>query len=175
MRQAATGPAVPLAAALALALAAGCGNTAAGGTPGNPRDRTGAQAPPTWRIVAEGSAQAAFLARPGAAPDLVLWCRGDGRITLRAHVFDSPGATPDLVWDSPAGPVTFEAVRAQGGMRADDRKLVEGSTAATADTAARLAAARDGVAVRSGPVVWRAEGADPGAVMDGFTRRCAGA
>jgi hypothetical protein len=164
--------ALAAAALLATALTAGaCGNPA--GAPDNPRDREGAAAPPTWRIVAEGGAQAAFLSRPGAAPDLVLWCRGDGRITLRAHVFERPDAAPTLIWDSPQGAVAFEAVRAQGGMRADDRKLVEGSVAASADTLARLMAGKDTVLVRSGADSWQALQADPQGVMPGFTRACA--
>jgi hypothetical protein len=159
-----------LAALSALLLTGACTQAAA---PGNPRDRVGADAPPTWRIVAEGGAQAAFLSRPGAAPDLVLWCRGDGRITLRAHVFERPEGAPTLIWDSPQGPVAFEAVRAQGGMREADRKLVEGSVAVTPGTLARLVAAKDSVLVRSGADSWQALQADPDQVMEGFTRACA--
>lgn len=152
----------------------GAGAGGAGGETGDPRDRTGAAGPSRWGVIArpDGTA-AAFLARPGAAPDLVLWCRGDGTATLRAHVFKDPAASPDLVLDSPQGAVTFTAVRAQGGLRAGSSTLVEGAVDLTvADTRARLAAATPEVTVRSSGTVWQAPAADPDGVMQAFVAGC---
>lgn len=169
-----------LAGIVLLALAAGsCGPGAGGGAgdsrdAGDPRDRAGREGPSRWGVIArpDGTA-AAFLARPGAAPDLVLWCRGDGSATLRAHVFEEPAASPDLILDSPQGPVTFSAVRAQGGLRTGSSTLVEGAVDLTvADTRARLAAATAAVTVRSGGTVWQAPAADPDAVMQAFVAGC---
>lgn len=164
-----------VATALVALAAAGCqpAGSAAGET-GDPRDRAGGEGPSRWGVIArpDGTA-AAFLARPGAAPDLVLWCRGDGSATLRAHVFEDPAARPDLVLDSPRGAITFAGVRAQGGLRAGSSTLVEGAVDLTqADARARLAAATPNVTVRSGGTVWRAPDADPEAVMQAFVAGC---
>lgn len=170
---------LPLALAgltLATWAVAGCqpGGTGAAGDGSDPRNRTGSEGPSRWGVIArpDGTA-AAFLARPGAAPDLVLWCRGDGTATLRAHVFTDPAPAPDLVLDSPSGPVTFTGVRAQGGLRAGSSTLVEGAVDLKAgDARARLAAATGDVTVRSGGVVWQAPAADPAAVMEAFVAGC---
>ena len=137
----------------------------------DPRDRQGGPGAATWRLVADGAGHAAFLSRPGAAPDLVIWCRGDGRVTLRAHVFEAPARPPKLSLSTDAGSIAFEGARVQGGLRDVDRKLVEGATALTEETAAVLAAAAR-VDVTDGATTWRAAQADPQAVMAGFARDC---
>lgn len=161
-----------LAAVLVLALA-GC---EAPGGPDDPRDRVGGDGPPTWRLVAQGAEQAAFLSRPGAAPDLVLWCRGDGVIRLRAHVFDRPGPAPGLVLVGPGGQIVFEGVRAQGAIRDGGRTLVEGAAPATPEAIAILTAGASAPSVSAGPAspVWTTQEADPDAIIPGFAQGCAG-
>lgn len=165
-----------LAGVLLAVLALGACQPGGGGSgdASDPRDRAGSEGPSRWGVIArpDGTA-AAFLARPGAAPDLVLWCRGDGTATLRAHVFEDPPASPDLILDSPQGPITFTGVRAQGGLRAGSSTLVEGAVDLTAgDIRARLSAATASVTVRSSGTVWQAPDADPDAVMQTFVAGC---
>jgi hypothetical protein len=142
------------------------------GSGGNPRDRTGEVGALTWRVVVQPEGQAAFLSRPGAAPDLVLWCKDNGMMTLRAHVFDNPAAQPDLVMTTDGGSITFQNVRRQGGVRAGDRKLVEGSVI-TAD--GKLPEALRGAVnlqVSSGGVTYNAKEADPTGVLPAFAAAC---
>jgi hypothetical protein len=142
------------------------------GSGDNPRDRKGEDGKLTWRVVAQTDGQAAFLARPGAAPDLVLWCRDTGQMTLRAHVFENPAAQPNLIMKTAGATIVFQNVRRQGGVRAGDRKLVEGNVI-TADgklSAALLSAAT--LQVSSGSEEFSAKDTDPSGVLPAFTAAC---
>lgn len=149
-------------------LLAACG----AGDDGNPRDRTGSSGPPTWRIVADGAGSAAFLSRPGAAPDVVVWCRGDGRATVRAHVFERPADQPDLSLTTSGGIIVLEGVRRQGALRDGGRALVEGSVSMRDPKVQAVLAAASSTALTSRGVEWSAGNADPEGVMAGFAARC---
>ena len=138
----------------------------------NPRDRVGTEGPLSWRLVEQKSGAAAFLSRPGAAPDLVLWCDDQQRITLRAHVFPAPAAQPNLVLTTKAGRIAFKDVRRQGGVREADRKLVEGkiSLAETGVVEAILAASD--FTLTSGDVDYRAQPVDREQILPAFVTAC---
>jgi hypothetical protein len=156
----------PLAVLLAL-----CACSPAG-SGDNPRDRKGADGKLTWRVVAQADGQAAFLSRPGAAPDLVLWCRDTGQMTLRAHVFENPAAQPDLIMNTTGATIVFQNVRRQGGVRAGDRELVEGSVI-TSDGKLPLALLGAGtLQVTSGSEDYSAKDTDPNGVLPAFTAAC---
>jgi hypothetical protein len=157
-------------ALLALGILIGC-NPQSGD---NPRDRQGQPGATTWRIVADAQGQAAFLSKPGAAPDLVIWCRGDGLVTLRAHVFEAPANPPDLALKTDTGDILFQTVRNQGGMRATDRKLVEGQISASEPRVIAGLAALDEVKLRNGERVWSVSAADPQNVLPAFAAACKG-
>jgi hypothetical protein len=140
----------------------------------NPRDRQGAEGALTWRLVTQTDGQAAFLSRPGAAPDLVLWCNNSGLMTLRAHVFKDPKPQPDLFLSTAGGAATFQNVRRQGGVRAGDRKLVEGTVPSGDGKLALLLLGADSLTVTSGGVEFRARNADPNSVLPIFTQACTG-
>jgi hypothetical protein len=142
------------------------------GSSDDPRAREGETGPLTWRIVSQTDGQAAFLSRPGAAPDLVLWCRSDGQVTLRAHVFESPTANPDLTLDTDGGTVAFQNVRRQGGVRETDRKLVEGSVISSDGKLPQVLMGATNLTLRSGDVSYRAENTDSSGVLPAFTAAC---
>jgi hypothetical protein len=144
------------------------------GSRDDPRDRTGADGALTWRVVAQADGQAAFLSRPGAAPDLVLWCRNTGQMTLRAHVFENPVAQPDLIMKTQGGSIAFTNVRRQGGVRAGDRKLVEGSVMLTDANLPAVLNGAGNLTVTSGGVVYSATQADPTGILPPFTAACTG-
>jgi hypothetical protein len=138
----------------------------------NPRDRVGSGGPLSWRLVEQSKGAAAFLSRPGAAPDLVLWCDGKGQITLRAHVFADPKPKPDLVLTTSGGQIGFEHVRRQGGVRASDRKLVEGQISLDrAGVFATILGASD-LTLTSGGIDYKAVPADPDQVLPAFVTAC---
>jgi hypothetical protein len=139
----------------------------------NPRDRKGADGAMTWRIVAQADGQAAFLSRPGAAPDLVLWCNDGGLLTLRAHVFDDPKPQPDLILTTDGATAAFQNVRRQGGVRAGDRKLVEGTLPTHDSKLPLLLQGAGNVSVTSGGVEFSARNTDPKGVLPAFTQACA--
>lgn len=126
----------------------------------------------TWRVVKQSDGLAAFLARPGNAPDLVFWCRNKDEATLRAHVFEAPIANPDLQLETRGGRLVFTKVRRQGGVRAGDRILVEGTAALHDPKIAPLLQAADQLTLKSGQEIYRAENADPNQVMAGFLAAC---
>ncbi|WP_085340155.1 hypothetical protein [Aquidulcibacter paucihalophilus] len=138
----------------------------------NPRDRVGTEGPLSWRLVAQPSGAAAFLSRPGAAPDLVLWCDDRQRITLRAHVFKAPSAQPDLVLTTKAGRIVFQEVRRQGGVREADRKLVEGKIALADTGVADAILAASDFTLTSGDVDYRAQPVDRDQVLPAFVTAC---
>jgi hypothetical protein len=156
--------------ALALGCAAGCTPEA---TPGDPRARTGSEGPATWRLVAEGAGRAAFLSRPGAAPDLVLWCRGDATLTARAHGPARPDAPADLALITAAGTVRFTNVRRQGGLNDPARALTEGMVRLDPGVIATLGGAQTGklTIVREGNTSLYPD-ADPDQVLEGFLAAC---
>jgi hypothetical protein len=156
---------------LALATLSAC---TPAGSRDNPRDRTGADGALTWRVVAQADGQAAFLSRPGAAPDLVLWCRDTGQMTLRAHVFEDPAAQPDLIMKTDGGMIAFTNVRRQGGVRAGDRKLVEGSVIATDGKLPAVLNGATTLTVTSGGVDYSAKQTDPTGILPAFTAACTG-
>jgi hypothetical protein len=142
------------------------------GSGDNPRDRKGETGALTWRVVAQPDGQAAFLSRPGAAPDLVLWCKDNGLMTLRAHVFENPAAQPDLVMNTDGGSITFQNVRRQGGVRAGDRKLVEGSVITADGKFPEALRGAVNLQVSSGGVTYNAKDADPTGVLPAFAAAC---
>jgi hypothetical protein len=143
-----------------------------GDTDQDPRDRVGTGGPLSWRLVEQNKGAAAFLSRPGAAPDLVLWCDGKGQVTLRAHVFANPSPTPDLILKTSGGQIGFEQVRRQGGVRASDRKLVEGQIGLDrAGVAATILAASD-LTLTSGGVDYQGVPGDPDNVLPAFVTAC---
>jgi hypothetical protein len=158
-----------LALAMLLALP-GCGTAA--NDDGDPRNRTGGEGPATWRVVRETGRAAAFLARPGAAPDLVVWC-GQGALTLRAHVFKGEDLAADLSLTTPGGRIGFANVRRQGAVRDGRPGLVEGVGAIDPGTATLALAAAGDTRVAWGGEAYAVTGADPGGVMAGFASLCA--
>jgi hypothetical protein len=140
----------------------------------DPRDRKGGDGPATWRLVDEAGRAAAFLSRPGAAPDLVVWCKGDGRVTLRAHVFETDAAATDLSLTTPGGALAFANVRRQGALRGDRPALIEGSADATRAAAQAVLAQAGQVSVASGGERFDFAGADPDGLLAGFAKGCAG-
>jgi hypothetical protein len=155
-----------------VALALVCGCSPSGGQ-NDPRDRAGANTGPVaWRVVAQGDGHAAFLSRPGTAPDIVLWCRNRDEITLRAHVFDMPAANPDLKLEAGGGNLIFPQVRRQGGVRSGDRILVEGTAPMNDAKVAALLSATNSLVLSSGAETFRAVNADPANVMPDFVVAC---
>jgi hypothetical protein len=139
----------------------------------NPRDRKGGGGQAAWYVVAQDEGHAAFLAKPGTAPDLVLWCRNDGFMTLRAHVFDAPSANPNLTMTTSGGTLAFTQVRRQGGVRAGDRKLVEGRVALTDPSVAAIVQGAAKVTVTSGSETFAVQDADPNTQLPPFAQACA--
>jgi hypothetical protein len=138
----------------------------------NPRDRQGSEGASTWRVVNQSDGQAAFLSRPGAAPDLVLWCRDDQKIVLRAHVFDNPAPQPDLRLTTKGGVMVFSGVRRQGGVRDGDRKLVEGTGLLTDPKVQAVLLAADQLVLQSGTQSFDMTATDPNSVLAGFVAKC---
>lgn len=139
----------------------------------DPRDRVGQDGPLSWRLVEQKSGAAAFLSRPGAAPDLVLWCDDQKGLTLRAHVFKEPAAQPDLLLTTPGGQITFTNVRRQGGLRATDRKLVEGRVNLADPRVTATLAAAQRLTLTSGGVDYQVEPQDRAGALRGFLTACA--
>jgi hypothetical protein len=140
---------------------------------GNPRDRVGDVAgKATWGVVRQGDGLAAFLARPGTAPDLVVWCRSNQEISLRAHVFQAPSANPDLSLTTSSGSLTFDNVRRQGGVRKGDRILVEGFATLTDPKVGQTLKLLNSFRLTSGSETYQAENADPNAVVGTFVAAC---
>ncbi|MCE2891875.1 MAG: hypothetical protein ACK5XZ_02440 [Hyphomonadaceae bacterium] len=138
----------------------------------NPRDRVGSDGPLSWRLVEQKSGAAAFLSRPGAAPDLVLWCDDQQRITLRAHVFPAPSAQPNLVLTTKVGRIAFQEVRRQGGVREGDRKLVEGKIGLAETGVAETILAASDFTLTSGDVDYRAQPVDRDQILPAFVTAC---
>lgn len=138
----------------------------------NPRDRVGSEGPLSWRLVQQNSGAAAFLSRPGAAPDLVLWCDDQQRITLRAHVFPAPAVQPNLVLTTKAGQIAFKEVRRQGGVRDGDRKLVEGQISLAEPGAVETILAASDFTLTSGDVDYRAQPVDRDQILPAFVTSC---
>ena len=143
-----------------------------GDTDQNPRDRIGSEGPLSWRLVEQKAGAAAFLSRPGAAPDLVLWCDDQQLITLRAHVFPAPEAQPTLVLTTKAGRIAFQEVRRQGGVRAGDRKLVEGKIGLAEIGVAETILAASDFTLTSGDVDYRAQPVDRDQILPAFVAAC---
>lgn len=143
------------------------------GSDGNPRDRIGdANAAAKWGVVQQGDGLAAFLARPGTAPDLVFWCRDGTEMVARAHVFKAPSQTPDLSLTTATGGILFEKVRRQGGVREGDRTLVEGFTTLQDPKINTVLSGANSVTLRSGAETYIANNADVDGVMTGFAAQC---
>lgn len=143
------------------------------GSRDDPRDRKGdVAAAPVWGVVRQTDGIAAFLARPGSAPDLVLWCRNNAEMTLRAHVFQSPPEEAGLFMVTPLARDIFLSVRQQGGVRKGDRTLVEGVGRLPDPNFQTMIAGADKVELRSGTETYRADKADPNKVMPGFVSAC---
>jgi hypothetical protein len=139
----------------------------------DPRDRLGApDGVVTWRAVAQVDGHAAFLSRPGSAPDLVLWCRDSREITLRAHVFVTSVPNPDLTLSTKGGTMVFTSVRRQGGVRAGDRILVEGTGPLDDPKIGPLLGGAGELALTSGTETYRANAADPNTILPGFVAAC---
>jgi hypothetical protein len=155
---------------LASMLLVGCSPA---GSSDNPRDRKGEAGALTWRSVIDETGQAAFLSRPGSAPDLVLWCGANRVLTLRAHVFEAPSAMPDLSMRTNGGIISFENVRRQGGVRAGDRKLVEGTVSLSDPKLGPILLAASDLTVMSGGATFQAKNADPANILPAFNSACA--
>jgi hypothetical protein len=138
----------------------------------NPRDRIGSDGPLSWRLVEQQSGAAAFLSRPGAAPDLVLWCDDQQRLTLRAHVFPAPSAQANLVLQTKAGRIAFQEVRRQGGVREGDRKLVEGKIGLVEKGVVETILAATDFTLTSGDVDYRAQPVDRDQILPAFVTAC---
>lgn len=138
----------------------------------NPRDRIGSDGPLAWRLVQQKAGAAAFLSRPGAAPDLVLWCDDQRRLTLRAHIFKTPADRPDLVLTTKAGRIAFQEVRRQGGVREGDRKLVEGKIQLAEPGVAETILAASDFTLTSGDVDYRAQPEDRDQILPAFVAAC---
>ena len=158
-----------LIATLALVVIGACSPAGIGD---DPRNRKGVDGELSWRVVNDGDGQAAFLSRPGAAPDLVLWCRERGILTLRAHVFENPGSQPDLNLTTPGGTIALNNVRRQGGVRAGDRKLVEGAVAFNDLQVAPILKQAGNLSVTSGGIVFEARNTDPTNILPSFAAAC---
>jgi hypothetical protein len=146
--------------------------------PANPRDRAGSDGPSTWRLVAGGEGQAAFLSKPGAAPDIVLWCRGDGAMTVRVHVFKRDRAVTTLALSGKDGEKSLELgeARIQGAVRDDGAMLAEVSLNLDQPKADRIGQLLANVRLSPGAgEVWEAPKADPDRVLAGFLKACVGA
>ncbi|GIU67379.1 hypothetical protein [Candidatus Phycosocius spiralis] len=138
----------------------------------DPRDRGRSGGTLSWRLVEQQGGAAVFLARPGAAPDLVLWCDGNGEVTLRAHVFANPKPNPDLILKTSGGQIRFEQVRRQGGMRASDRKLVEGQIGLDRSGVAATILAASDLTLMSGEVVYQSVSGHSANVLPVFMKAC---
>ncbi len=138
----------------------------------NPRDRVGSDGPLSWRLVQQKSGAAAFLSRPGAAPDLVLWCDDQKRVTLRAHVFPAPSTQPNLVLVTKSGRIIFQEVRRQGGVRDGDRKLVEGKIDLSEKGVAETILGASDFTLTSGDVDYRAQPVDRDNILPAFVTAC---
>lgn len=147
------------------------------GDPANPRDRAGSEGPSTWRLVAGGEGQAAFLSKPGAAPDIVLWCRGDGAMTVRVHVFKRDRAVTTLALSGKDGEKSLELgeARIQGAVRDDGAMLAEVSVSLDQPKADRIGQLLANVRLSPGDgEAWEAPKADPDRVLAGFLKACVG-
>jgi hypothetical protein len=144
--------------------------------PADPRARAGADGPTTWRLVSGAEGQAAFLSRPGAAPDIVLWCRGDGQLTVRVHVFKRDQAVTELALLDKSGAVgtNLGPARIQGAVRDDGAMLAEASTRVAASELATLAGYLTTMRLSGGgpDLVWRASKTDPSGVLEPFLKTC---
>ncbi len=145
------------------------------GSAQNPRDRQAGEGALTWRVVRQSDGQAAFLSRPGAAPDVVLWCRGGENLILRAHVFENPTQTPDLQLRTKGGNLIFADVRRQGGVRAGDRKLVEGTTTLRDPKVQAVLVVAGQFALQSGVDKYEVDNADPAGILSEFVTKCSSA
>lgn len=141
----------------------------------NPRARKGQDGALSWRVVSGEDGQAAFLSKPGAAPDIVLWCRTNGLVTLRAHIFEAPKPQPNLSLATSGGSLIFNSVRRQGGVREGDRQLVEGSIASSNPNLSAVLLGAANVTITSSGASFQAQNADPDAVLPDFVADCVGA
>jgi hypothetical protein len=145
-------------------------------TPDDPRARTGLEGPTTWRLVAGGEGQAAFLSRPGAAPDIVLWCRGDNSLTVRAHVFKRAQAVRELTLLDKAGNpgMALGNARIQGAVRDDGAMLAETNLTIDATKVSALVGYLSTVRLSGGKpdVMWQADKTDPQTVLEPFLKSC---
>jgi hypothetical protein len=138
----------------------------------NPRDRKGVEGALTWRAVTQADGDAAFLSRPSAAPDVVLWCRDGSKIVLRAHVFENPALTPDLRMTTAGGVIVFENVRRQGGVRAGDRTLVEGAAPLADPKVRAILAGAAQFDLQTGDDKYTVQDADPNSILPSFIASC---
>jgi hypothetical protein len=155
-----------------LALVCLCACTPAG-SDDNPRDRKGNAGALTWRSVSQTDGQAAFLSRPGAAPDIVIWCRMGSRPKLRAHIFEHPSPQPNMTMTSRAGTFSFVEVRRQGGVRKGDRTLVEGDIAIDDTKALAVLKAANQFVLQSGDETYDVKDTDPDNILSGVIEKCA--
>jgi hypothetical protein len=138
----------------------------------NPRNRKGGEGTLTWRAVNQADGQAAFLSRPGAAPDVVLWCKDGAKIVIRAHVFENPASQPDLRLTTQGGVMVFENVRRQGGVRDGDRQLVEGSAGLKDPKILAVLAAADQFVLQAGGDKYEVQASDPNRILAPFVAAC---
>jgi hypothetical protein len=133
----------------------------------DPRDRIGDQTKPAaWALVERPEGAAALLARPGGAPDLVVWCKpGTGSASLRAHVF-TPEDAAALSIEGGSAPVVLPGLRLQGGLRGSERVLIE--TDAPLAAFMPLAEAR----LRYGGQTYAAPGADRDGAFAAWLAAC---
>lgn len=113
--------------ALALTVAA-CGSPQDGPQKQNPRAKTGdAAAAPVWTAITSADGAAVVYARPGAAPDLMLWRKADAPgVMMRVHVFNADPATVALSVETPSGLFDAREPRIQAGLQGSGRVMVEG-------------------------------------------------
>lgn len=111
---------------LASVLLAAC--SPAGEGPQNPRAKTGDRtAPAVWTAITSPEGAAMVYARPGAAPDLMLWRKaGADGVMMRAHVFIADPATVALSVETASGHFDARDPKLQAGLQGSGQVMIEG-------------------------------------------------
>lgn len=105
---------------------AGCGPGPE--APQNPRAKTGDPgAKAVWTPITSSEGAAIVYARPGAAPDLMLWRKADANgVMMRVHVFEADPAAVALSVETPSGHFDARDPKIQAGLQGSNRVMLEG-------------------------------------------------
>jgi hypothetical protein len=107
---------------------------------------------------------------------VVLWCRGDGQLTVRVHVFKRDQNITSLALLDKAGAIgtNLGPARIQGAVRDDGAMLAEAAIRLEADKLETLAGQLATVRLSGGgpDLVWRASKTDPTGVLQPFLKAC---